>query len=166
MYHMGIISHMIPVHLYQNLMKDLSLRIKDFDPKGCGRSTAESIDIDAGGMCRIDRRYHKFEIDGLAVDIPSEDVSFMLFELKHLKERKFDDGTPYFKLKGFYYRALVLTPELRDQLLSLMEEKLEECERIAEEEAALWRVAFSDGDLGKHVISSRRDPKYTDKDKN
>jgi hypothetical protein len=128
-------SHGIPAYLQQTLLDDLSEREEQ---KGHGDLEFEAKDtttcgIDMPGMVAMNRPWMTFQIDGLSIDIPCEDVLEFIEQLKAAPMRTWTKGTTeyvgssYYKLHGFH-KCIVLTPDLRAELLTQLESNLEEAE--------------------------------------
>lgn len=85
------------------------------------RLSADEILIDQPGMIRADRRYRDFVFDGLTLTIPSQDFEYYLGKFKNrMRERSFDDGSKYFKIKG-WLACLVVSRKQLDEIISQME---------------------------------------------
>lgn len=86
--------------------------------------------LDRPGMIMSDRTYQSINIDGLPLQIPSEDFEFFYDELQTLPERYFEDGTKYYKIHGWIH-AVVLSADQKDLLMKTMGEMLEEAKVLA-----------------------------------
>lgn len=109
----GGIGHLVAEDLLSGLVADLARR-------GCPVSKVVAclkFQIDMPGLSAVDRPIEKFTLDGVTVEIPSEDIGALAEQLNALKVRKFDDGRSYFKMHG-RYRAWVLTPVQHHELLT------------------------------------------------
>lgn len=108
--------------------------------------------IDNRGMMMVDRTVQTLELDGLTIEIPSQDFSDFCYQLKFARSEHLDDQTVVWKLRGWLC-GLVLTGMLRHALLDLMEDRLPAVELIAQEENAefLRRV----DSMGGRVVSAR-----------
>ncbi len=111
----GAKPHMVPLDLYDDIVRDLESR-------GCPLSEAKTSDrmtIDMPGMVCVDRPWEEFDLDGLRLEVPSEDVSMFLSLCRGLSERVTHTGRSYRKLHGFL-RCLVLTPAQLEELTELL----------------------------------------------
>jgi hypothetical protein len=170
----GWMSHAVPAYLVQTLVDDLAGR-----PESEGKVpevVAEDItrfSIDRPGMAAMGRPWMDFYIDGLHISTPCEDVVTFIGKLKKRPMRTWDKGTTryvganYYKLHGFN-RCIVLTPDLRFDLIEALEAKIENAEaqatafyadrkplgQVLQEANAiahgLDRDAYKDQDFGGH----------------
>lgn len=115
----GAICHTVPVELEAGIVDDLVRR--DCDLHSVQPVTGSSIDI-PGPVC-VDRPWETFDVDGLSLDIPCEDVEALADYLGGLQVRHTRDNEPYYKMHGFM-RCLVLTPIQRDDLHMQMVERI------------------------------------------
>lgn len=122
----GAIPHFVCAGLSKSLINDLKNR-------GCPVDKQEEctdMNIDMPGMICTDRPWETLPFMGADIDIPSEDVASFILKLSELKERVFDDGTPYYKLHGFC-RCIVFTPAQRVAFLDLLKSRVQEAEKRA-----------------------------------
>lgn len=120
----GAVSHMVP-----NELRDLI--VIDLERRGCGfgwEDEGTHISIDQPGPIATTRPVEHFYMDGLDLEIPCEDVGYMLAELASLPLR----GGCYYKLHGDR-RCIVLTQSMRDQLLAELQRVFPEAEAKAAE---------------------------------
>lgn len=145
--------HAVPMWLEKALLDDLRSRPESGKDLEYTSTETTNMAIDFPGMVAIDRPWMTFALDGLAVEIPCEDVGGFVNELKRLKPRHFkgdhtagetvllsngdriiatgvDEGVMYYKLHGFN-RCIVLTPDLYVDLLEALEARLDEAEEKA-----------------------------------
>lgn len=111
--------------------------IADLVARGCGSPVEIPIDedgvhIDMPGMIAMTRPIEVFEMGGLRINIPSEDVAAFLIDVDKLKVRHGADGSDYYKLHGFM-RALVLSPSQRTMFRALLVGRVPTAERRASE---------------------------------
>ena len=130
-------SHGIPAYLVGTLIDDLNARAEaEGQPVAFEAKDTIHCAIDQPGMCYTDRPWMTFQIDGLAVEMPCEDVFDFVQQLKKLPKRTWKHGesqfvgADYYKVHGFH-RCLVLTPDLHAQLLAELEAGLQEAEARA-----------------------------------
>ena len=113
----------------------------------------KEIFLDCPGMVMADRSIQSFYFYGLKVSIPSHD--FGLF-LENLEEQDIEigrNGVEMYKLKG-WLEGLVLTPQLRQDLLEKMCEIYPEAEKLADQENAEFCRRIKDAqNKGAKVIS-------------
>lgn len=89
--------------------------------------------VDMPGMIMTDRTYQTIQLDGLSVEIPSQDFSILHKQLQETEEEIMPGGASVFKLRG-WLAGLVLTPDQRHDLLSKMDEMLPSVRLIAQKE--------------------------------
>ncbi len=141
------VVHVVCLELFPFLVSELGTRghpLKDFATT-YGPQWVESLgpnpkditewSIDIGGACHADRPSEMFQIGGMPLAIPCEDVAPLLAEIRRCERREFTGmrsispatgnatgyARPYYKLHG-WNQAIVLTPSqyngLRAQMLS------------------------------------------------
>lgn len=131
-------SHAVPAYLGHTLIADL--RARRNEEIEYEEQDTTNVAIDMPGMIAVDRPWMDFELDGLTVEMPCEDVLAFWSELKNLRSREFTHGTgmgvgmTYYKLHGLY-KCIVLTPDLRFQLLEALADKTAQAEMEA---TAFW----------------------------
>lgn len=89
----------------------------------CEFTTAAEAFIDLPGMILADRKIATFFIQGFAVSFPNNEVEYFMNRLLESPERVSRD-VKYYKLHGWLH-CLVLTPDMRDELLLDMKMHLE-----------------------------------------
>lgn len=126
-------SHGVPVYLVQALLDDLRARQEgDGEVEYTEKDTVHCA-IDQPGMVCMDRPWMTFQVDGLTIEIPCEDVLSFYTQLKNLPAREFTHGKSmgvgmtYYKLHAFH-KCLVLTPDVRQELLDQLGERAMEAE--------------------------------------
>ncbi len=91
----------------------------------------KDFSIDFPGMVAIDRPIETFNLFGLKVEIPSEDIASFIEQLESLEPRMSNPDKAswfqYYKLHGFL-RAWVLTPSSREELLKTLKGRLQTAE--------------------------------------
>lgn len=137
----GFKSHAVPAYLEGVLLDDLRARARGDDPltppPEVVSEQTTSVAIDNPGMVALDRPWMSMRVDGLTLDIPCEDLGVFYERLKKAPERVWKEGTSmfvgasYYKLHG-WNRCIVLTPDIRMELLTTMKEKLAEAEDEAD----------------------------------
>ena len=91
-----------------------------------GRSVPEPVSessIDLPGMISSNRGWQKISLDGLSLEIPTTDFSTFYEVLKEEPEEILPGDVTCIKLRG-WLEGVVLTPTLRTELLTKMEEIL------------------------------------------
>jgi len=83
------------------------------------------VGLDLPGMIMKDRSIRTVDIDGLTLEMPSQDWESLLAEVKLLQKRVFASGLGYYKIHAHFY-CLVLTPEQRNIMIKAMEAQLAE----------------------------------------
>lgn len=105
----GAVSHMVPNELRDIIVMDLEQRNCPFGWEEEGKT----LFLDQPGPIATARPTEKFDIDGLELEVPSEDVAHFMLDLERLPLR----GGCYYKMHGFL-RCIVLTRSMRDDLLA------------------------------------------------
>lgn len=153
----GWLSHGVPVYLVQSLLDDLRARQKDPSAElEYTETDTVSCAIDYPGMICVDRPWSTFKIDGLTIEIPCEDVASFYSQLKDLPPREFKEGKgmgvgmTYFKLKGFC-KCLVLTPDIRVELLEALAAGMSEAEAKA---TAFWADRKAPSDILREAAAA------------
>lgn len=122
----GAIPHMVPTELRDVIIANLESRRYHLVEETPGMS----MYIDMPGMIAVDRPDSTFDLDGLEISIPCEDVVDFIHKLKSLSLRE----ERYYKLHAFH-RCIVLTPTQRDVMLQILEELYPQAEAEA---LAFW----------------------------
>ena len=130
-------SHFVPPDLADLTLQDLTARGAPPEIK----STPSGFFDLPECFVSCDRKVFTVELDGLTLEMPCAQWGEILTKLKRLAERRFDDGTPYYKLHGFH-KCIVLSPAHRDSMLAQMETRLEESHKIADQELEDMRLAL------------------------
>jgi hypothetical protein len=91
----GCKPHTVPLHLEGALVDDLFSReeLKGSEPLEFTSKPVTKVSIDMPGMVAIDRPWMPFQLDGLVIEMPCEDVASFLSKLIALKPRYFK--SPY-----------------------------------------------------------------------
>lgn len=121
----GAISHAVSEELYDVIVVDLERR-------GCElkeETPSKGVFFDRPGMIATERPVENLFVDGLELNIPSEDVLYFTAKLEALELR---DGC-YYKLHDGWRCALVLTQGQRDELLAKLKELVPGAEARAAE---------------------------------
>ncbi len=111
--------------------------------------------VDLPGMIRLDRTYRYIEVDGLTIEIPSQDFASILYELKLKERRSFANGTWYYKLTTRFF-CVVFTQVQRDALIAGMEAQLEAAEVEAEADNQAFCEALDVINQGPVKVISQR----------
>jgi hypothetical protein len=154
----GAVSHMVP-----NELRDII--VIDLERRGCAfgwENEGKTLFLDQPGPIATTRPVEKFVLDGLELEIPSEDVGHFTLELAEMSIR----GGCYYKLHGFH-RCIVLTQALRDELLLKLREVLPSAEARAAEfwagrktPAQVFRQAAG---VPEEVVSAKIDEYFPDR---
>lgn len=129
----GAKNHIVPSHLVQEIIDDLLAR-------KCELESSEPITecgIDQPGMLAVGRPCVSFDLNGLEIDMPCEDVATFLLHT---------DG---YKLRGNYYKVhgwltcVVMTPAQFKQYRAVLARELPDSEQRA---AEFWagRAVYSE----------------------
>lgn len=87
--------------------------------------------IDVGGPALMSRPYIEFQWHGLEMSVPCEQVDRVINEVLLLRQRRFEDGSAYFKLK-LWHHALVMTTDMKADLeRALVARRREAAERAS-----------------------------------
>lgn len=165
-------GHFVPIDLLGKLEDDLVLRAKSVERPDSERPDAaprapdfvvseptaeEGFFVDHPGMVMLGRRIREVLLDGFRVAVPSQDWVTILADIRLAAERQFGDGTLYYKIHGLAW-CLVLTPELRDALITGMEAQLADAEREGDEddEEFARRINRANEHFGGKMIVSKR----------
>lgn len=113
--------------LIHEMVEERGHPIEDLDAKYPGhvlgpnpRPTTEWA-IDFGGVWATGQPLETVELDGLEIEIASDNVGYAVAQLNNLLVRRFSDGTAYFKLHHWHF-CLVLTPAQYFRLRHLLVE--------------------------------------------
>lgn len=98
--------------------------------------------LDIGGPCHTERPYESFPWHGLTMGVPSEHVGRIADVAAGLRQRRFDAGPSYYKLK-LWHHALVMTPVQYHDLVAALTALVEPAEVRAEAfESAVRRASL------------------------
>ena len=135
--------HAVPDSLLPQLMNEMVEErghpVEDFDVKYPGHALGPNPKpitewaIDFGGVWATGQPLETVHLDGLEIEIASDNVGYALAMIRDMKARYFTDGTPYYKLHHWHF-CLVMT---LDQGLDLMA-KLDAIEGAAAVRADEW----------------------------
>lgn len=117
-----------PEHLVETLIAELRQPTEHPEDPGCegelvtDRAVVDAF-IDMPGMVAIGRPAEKFELAGITLEMPCEDVLAFVDQLERTKIHHVR-GRSFFIMVGMYGRCVVLTPRNRERLLGQMRERL------------------------------------------
>lgn len=107
-------SHAVPLTLRNTIVADLkgrSCRLKT-------EVALPDLSLDYGGAIITTAPREKVQLDGLRVSIWCDEVGLMAADMRRLEPRHVVGRiNPYFKFHGAY-NCLVLTPQLREEMIS------------------------------------------------
>lgn len=113
----------------------LSQIVCDMERRGCKMTGLQNLPkfyMDLGGMMKIGRPDVSVGFAGVRWEMPCEEVSDWISSIKSAKVRQ-DEGRPYYKIKGFFMRALVLSENQRAALIRALERVEEKSNQRADE---------------------------------
>lgn len=160
-------GHFVPTEILGKLEEELTARAaaaphQEGRPSGPQFEVAEpgpddGFFLDVPGAYMIGRRHREVVLDGFRVVVPSQDWSSILADVKLAPERRFSDGTSYYKLHGLAW-CLVLTAPLRELLVAGMEAQLADADREGDEDDKEFarRVNALNSKYGEKVLLSKR----------
>lgn len=83
--------------------------------------------VDAGGMCTTNRPRERFELPGLRIEIPSEDLSFFHRQLRGQVPHRHGERT-FYLMFGWLDRCFVFTERMRERFLAMLEARMPDAE--------------------------------------
>jgi len=126
------IPHIVPDFLLEALLKDMNSR--GYEPSEV--KNTKYLGLDVGGMCYTDRPMEETTIDGIKVEIPSDNVIDFIVYFKnklYTEERIFENGQKYLKSHLWPGFAFVFTKDIGFRILWWLTSISNEAERKAEE---------------------------------
>lgn len=146
--------HIIPLALMSKLARDFETRHPEHQA-AFETEPREDVMVDLPGMIWLGRSYRSVDVGGLKFEVPSQDWSTILFDLKMKPLRTFEDGTPYYKLHHRYF-CVVFTQAQRDALVAAMEAQENEADAEAEHDNKKFLEAIDGINKdGVRVLSAR-----------
>lgn len=113
--------------------------------------------LDLPGMVMQDRTYQDFQVDGLHLRLPTQDVYAFREELESGRLRTFQTGEKYYKLHG-WLNCLVLSEVQGDALRAQIEARWPEIEAAAKAEDEEFIRRIREVNKGEVKVVSPRDP--------
>lgn len=130
----GFKRHLCPKEFVEPLKQNLisrGARDEDFFIK-----EIERYHIDFGGVVWSERYLEEVVISELVLTIPAEEYQFVLEHILESEVPRKEIGIPYFKIH-IGETCLCLTPEIRRELITIMEKDLHRMMKIANAEAKM-----------------------------
>jgi hypothetical protein len=155
---LGWKGHVVPEGLALDLEWDLAQRRDQVtDPIFTLTDHTDEAYFDLPGMMWNGRSDRHLEVDGLKIQIPSQDFFTIYAQLKTLPVRKFKDERPYYKLHGWRY-CIILTPAQRQIMITAMAEQADAAEAEAEKDLARFEEAIAqvNAKAGREVLVSQK----------
>lgn len=121
-------GHACPEHLVEPMLGELRERYPRLNVE---TKDADYLFLDMPGMVCLDRPTTTWDLGGLRLEMPCEDIAPIYRQFARVEMRTWG-GSSFGKLHG-YYRCLVFDGPLRDILGAGFEVDIEDCERRAEE---------------------------------
>lgn len=125
-----IVPHYVSDEFLNSFIEDMKLRFN------CQKyeliEQKENLYMDLGGMLMVGRPEYKFKLDEFTtIEIPCEDVAFLLHRFSQKKPRSFIGGTIiYYKLHT-WISNLILNENQYKELIKQMKSSVDECEILS-----------------------------------